>query len=289
MFFLIYLFRLTAATTAVKCSGKNLHIPLLQRYSHSQFGEDMHTFLHYFPEICNGTYMEIGALDGDAMSNTHFFNTHLDWKGVLVEGSPFNYKKLRVNRNNEFLIRHNVVCSENSSLHYAVTADLKRSDGLDGAVHGIYEFMPEWYKQMFHGKNLTLVEVQCASLDSILTDARLNFIDFFSLDVEGAELSVLKTLNFHNFRFGLIYLENLSSRAKNSSSDASSMPVRRYLESKGYVYVETYADSVWMVNDNFVKIYNHLLGDLFSSNGVLRLISILTGRHRSSKSRSGSG
>lgn len=233
--------------------------------------------LHYFPKICNGTYLEIGAMDGMGLSNTYLLNNHFDWKGVLVEGSPYNYVKLVKNRPREILVRNNVICAGNETLHYAVTPR-KGGDGTEGAVHGIYEFMEPWYKDMFHDKNpdFKLIEVTCAPLHKILNDANVKFIDVFSLDVEGAELSVVKTIDFDKISFGLIFFEDLKERVGIDANGTKYESVRSILESKGYIFVETFADSHWMINENFMDIYRHLLPpDGWKKMGLLRLIKIL--------------
>ncbi len=50
------------------------------------------------PELFNGTFVEIGANDGLHMSNTWFFEKHLNWKGLCVEANPVVYRQLQQNR-----------------------------------------------------------------------------------------------------------------------------------------------------------------------------------------------
>jgi len=259
-------------TNSTLCENSlDMWIGHLRQLAHSQFGEDMHLSLHYFPNLCKGTYLEIGAMDGDIFSNTHMFNSYLSWKGILVEGSPFNYNKLVKNRANEIYVEHAVICEGNKSLHYAVTPKLG-GDGSEGAVHGIYEFMGEGYKKIHHDSSkVKLVEVKCIPLEKILSHAKVDHIDFFSLDVEGAEMSVLQTINFDMVQFGLIFFESLDDFSEPTKA------IITFLESKGYVYVEFFAHSVWMVNKRFSEIYSSVipLAD-YETKGFLRLIRLVT-------------
>jgi hypothetical protein len=48
--------------------------------------------------IDTGTYVELGAFQGRAESNSAFFDLCLGWKGLLIEGNPAHYSKLVQNR-----------------------------------------------------------------------------------------------------------------------------------------------------------------------------------------------
>ena len=140
---------------------------------------------------------------------------------------------------------------------------------------GIYEFMPDWFKTMFHSNQteLNLMEVQCSSLTNLIGQAGVKFIDFFSLDVEGAELSVLGTLDFSKVEFGIIITEDLAQRTE--SGEVKS--VRQLLTSHGYVYIETFADSNWFVHPRFYDIYSHAIPkEAWERSATLRLVKELT-------------
>jgi len=70
---------------------------------------------------------------------------------------------------------------------------------------------------------------RAVTLDSILIATKApKVIDLLSLDVEGAELSVLKGVNFKKYIFKFILLES-----RNIDS------IKKYLSSKGYKLIET--------------------------------------------------
>ena len=60
-------------TTAQTCPPANLADPAIKENLQSQSGEDV-VLLQWFNGLCNGTYFEMGALDGVRFSNTFFFN-----------------------------------------------------------------------------------------------------------------------------------------------------------------------------------------------------------------------
>ena len=70
---------------------------------YSQCQEDIFLNENIFKNKKNGTYIELGALDGVLYSNTKFFEDSLNWKGILIEPHPEKFKLLQINRPNNFL------------------------------------------------------------------------------------------------------------------------------------------------------------------------------------------
>ena len=54
----------------------------------SEDGEDQCLLTKYFDGICDGTYLDLGAVDGVHHSNTHAMYKLLGWTGVNVEIDP---------------------------------------------------------------------------------------------------------------------------------------------------------------------------------------------------------
>ncbi len=69
-------------TSGQTCPTPDMNIP--KEYYKSQGKEDRR-LMEIFGKMCNGTYIEMGALDGVRFSNTYVFNRALEWKGVLIE------------------------------------------------------------------------------------------------------------------------------------------------------------------------------------------------------------
>lgn len=138
-----------------------------------------------------GTFVEIGALDGHTFSNTRVLNKCRGWKGLLIEANLNNYESLlrRMDRPNVKVI-HSAVCESpqtwaNFTVHgRAVAADTSRvSDN----------FQRVWARVNQPNK---IQRVPCAPMSALLNGYQ--HIDFFSLDVEGAEFTVVNTIDFEN-------------------------------------------------------------------------------------------
>src|SRR5579872_3076879 len=51
----------------------------------SQYEQDKHLYETYFTSTKNGVFVDVGAYDGEKLSNTYFFEKALGWKGVCIE------------------------------------------------------------------------------------------------------------------------------------------------------------------------------------------------------------
>jgi len=214
----------------------------------SQSKEDR-KLMAWFGGLCGGTYIEMGALNGKRYSNSYAFNNGMDWKGLLIEGSPKSYEELKVNRPNELFTVHAGVCGEEMMLHYV--------DNVDAAVRGFVEFAAESFQKRWWSEQQikNAIEVRCRPLKDILMDTvgpEFHF-DFFSLDIEGGELQALSSLDFDLVSFGIILVEC------DSHSQLKNMAVRSKLEANGYEFFMDWAHSYWFVNKDFERIYRDLI------------------------------
>jgi len=231
---------------------QNLDSLKQNRLLKSQFGEDEH-LLEWFNGYCNGTYLEMGALNGMYLSNTYVFNKALDWKGFLVELSPKMYQDLLQNRPNELATANAAVCDQAREVHYY-------HKERNGAVSAVWEFSSEEHRNKWW-KGVTLNDttaIECVPLSDLLRqhfgDDKL-FFDFFSLDIEGAEYTALSTLDFDRVGFGVILVE-----ANIKTSQMRNLAMQLHLESHGYRFLEQIDRNLWFVNKDFSQIYKDIVG-----------------------------
>ena len=74
------------------------------------------------------------------------------------------------------------------------------------------------------------IKVQCFPLYSILLALNQTNVDYFSLDIEGDELQVLKTIPFDDLNIKVMTVEVNHPRSRRAE-------VRAYMESRGHQYV----------------------------------------------------
>ena len=138
----------------------------------------------------NGFFLEVGANDGISYSNTIRLEKSLNWKGILIEPGFHQYLKCSKNRPNSIVINAALVSKEFRKKNKQVL--IATDSGLMSKIYRKSIFGMNIFKYFF--KNWS--HVNCYSLDYLLNHLEINKIDFFSLDVEGNELEVLKGINF---------------------------------------------------------------------------------------------
>ena len=162
----------------------------------------------------NGYFVELGANDGVTQSNSLYFERHRGWKGLLVEPIPHKYLECLKNRSAEssifcnacvpFSYKHKfleVLYSNLMSIPTGLDGDL--DDPLNHAKNGI-QFLEN------HEVNFKFGAVARPLNDLLLEADAPRVIDFLSLDVEGAEIQVLKGVDFSQFEFQYMCIESRS-------------------------------------------------------------------------------
>lgn len=167
----------------------------------SQHGEDA-LLAERFDYKRDGYYVEVGALDGETISNTYFFEKALGWTGVLVEANPAMAEQCRLARPRSLVAATAVSAPgapETLALHVA-----------EGPWAGMSSVSPtRVHKGMLRDRHATThtIRVPTATLDRVLEDAGTTRIDFISIDVEGHEADVLRGFDLRRWRPAVVLIE----------------------------------------------------------------------------------
>jgi FkbM family methyltransferase len=147
----------------------------------------------------NGVFIEAGACDGILNSNTFLLEKNYEWTGLLVEPIKEYYLQLEQNRD---VIISNVALSQvnNQQLDFLITPskDLSTIKGYED--------------NDFHSgnrKNYNITKVPTKTLDQLIVENLQNIeIDFLSLDTEGSEFDIIKSLDLLKHRINIICVEH---------------------------------------------------------------------------------
>lgn len=189
--------------------------------SRSQSGEERLYMQNFMPNNRAGTFVEIGALDGHTFSNTRVLNKCHGWNGLLVEANLNNYEQLllKMDRPNVKVI-HSAVC-ESPETWANFTKD-------GGAVAADMSLVSKHFQRRWaHLNHPTRTQrVPCAPMSTLLHG--YEHVDFFSLDVEGAEFAVVNTIDFSAITIDTFCVE------LDHHDVEKDQRVVRLLEQKGY-------------------------------------------------------
>ena len=171
----------------------------------SQSGQDAFV-LSYFKNKRDGVFIDIGANDGVSLSNTYYLEKELNWKGICFEPIPDIFAKLNKNRN---CIKINAGLSDKESIEKFTFVD-----GPSHMLSGISKEYNQQHRQRIEHEVKTLggkvveLDVQCYVLNDILEKYEIFDIDYLSLDTEGNEFKILKTIDFDKFNIKIMSIEN---------------------------------------------------------------------------------
>ncbi|NCA74621.1 MAG: FkbM family methyltransferase [Gammaproteobacteria bacterium] len=192
----------------------------------SQYGQDKFVAEHVFPGKEEGVFVDVGANDGVTLSNSYFFETKRRWTGLCVEPLPDVFRKLQERRPKSF-------CENVCIANIEGTLDFAKVDGVD-ALSGIAEKMDNRQKRRIVKEKgrVEMLRLPALRLQTLLERYGIDRIDFLSVDTEGAELDVVRSIDFERTSVGVLCIENNSGRRD----------VRRHLERNGFAYYLTLGD-----------------------------------------------
>ena len=162
--------------------------------SHSNGEEQL--VMDLFSHMRNGTFVEIGGNDGLSKTNTYHLERCLGWRGLLIEGHPDNFNKMARARPGSLNLG-TAVCREHGFANFS---------DRPGVSSGINSEMDSYHRKRFKITR-KVRRVPCGPLGDWFSALRVTTIDLFSLDVEGAEMVVLQTLNWDMLTIGVLLVE----------------------------------------------------------------------------------
>lgn len=181
----------------------------------------------------NGFFVECGAADGETLSNSLFFEKTRNWTGILIEANPAHYSQI--------LKRHRKAFSLQACLspgNFSKVMNFKPV-GFFGGINGT---MDETHlKSIIHAREYKEdLLVQCFPLHVIMEALGRTHIHYFSLDVEGPEMDILRTIPWGKLRIDTLSVEYTmwSGTATNVNGSLGKLKaIREYIGSKLYQQV----------------------------------------------------
>lgn len=168
--------------------------------------------IEHFVDFNNGYFVELGANDGLSQSNTYYFEKNRGWNGVLIEPSPNKFMECVSNRSslNQIFCAACVSFSYNDHFVPMNYCDLMTvSKSLETDIDDVQKHLEFGKEHLKRGEESFQFGALARTLTSILDEANApRVVDFLSLDVEGAEIEVLKGIDFNKYEFKFLLVES---------------------------------------------------------------------------------
>lgn len=191
----------------------------------SQFKQDEFVYQAFFKDKRDGVFVDIGAHDGIGYSNTYFFEKTLGWKGLCIEPIPEVFAQLRNNRK--------AICVQGCINNRKGDVSFMRARGAIEMLSGIVDkYDPRHLQRLKReaanaGITPEIITVPSLLLNELLEEHHFFHVDYLSIDTEGGELDILKSIDYDRFDISVIDVEN----------NYQSSEIRDFLASKNYRFV----------------------------------------------------
>ena len=176
----------------------------LKRKTYSMDGEDIE-IVKYFDNKKNGFYVDVGSYHPIERNNTMLLYNK-GWEGINIDISDFSIKLFDQLRSRD--INLNLAVSKNEG-EIEMYFQKKLSQ--------LSTIKKEQIKKSFQGE-VKIKKIISKTLTSILDETKFanKKIDFLDIDVEGADLDVLESLDFEKYSPKLICIEVIEENNEDS-------------------------------------------------------------------------
>ena len=105
----------------------------------------------------------------------------------------------------------------------------------------------DWNDWSLHQSEAAVQKVQCVQLAQVFAQTGIRHVNFFMLDVEGGELDVLKSVDWHSVVFDVIAVETCAN-CPDMRPPGYLLEVKEFLASHGYVFDFDHLRNSWFHN-----------------------------------------
>jgi FkbM family methyltransferase len=212
--------------------------------SYAQAGEDrILSYIFETMEISNPSYLDIGANDPVFCNNTYLFYREGN-TGVCVEADPsiFDYlSKIR---------------EKDKCLNIGVTFDdRKEADFYVFPLPSLNTLSKE--EAEFREKNGSykvekIIKIPLRKINEIIEENFDEVPDLLSIDVEGIDLEILKSINFDKHRPLVICAETITY--SENRTEQKIVDILDFVTSKGYfIYADTHINTIFVEEERFKR------------------------------------
>jgi len=197
-------------------------------------------------KLSNGFFIEAGSYDAETGSVSLYFEKEYNWTGLLIEVNPSDHKKGVIK--NRKAIYVNTCLGVSDRPHYSM---LDLNPTILGTQWNSMAGLTDSSVKVKNG-----MKMQCLPLYSIIQAAGSPTVNLLILDIEGAELAVLKTLPWHKVDIEVMTVET-DLIGDTGGFTGSQDEIRKFIKSKGYILFKHRHNKNFMTgkdnNDLFIR------------------------------------
>lgn len=211
---------------------------------YSQAGEDRVIYFLFCDkgiDISKMSYLDVGTNFPDDCNNTYLFYT-MGARGVCVEADETLIEKIKTIR------------SEDKTLNIGVSANNStEADFYIFEISGHNTFdQEEAAKKAKFGDIIKTAKVPLININELIKDTFEKYPDFLSLDIEGLDLDVLKSLDFAKYPIPVICVETCEFSMTHIRPKFNG--IKDYMLTQNYeIYADTYINTIFVNKDWFYK------------------------------------
>ena len=202
----------------------------------SQAGQDKIIKKNFFDGKKNGFFVEIGAYDGITGSNCYHFERFLNWDGIAIEPSNIQFEKLKKNRKCKVL--NNAISDEVKEVEFIEVAEgLTQMSGINNSsFERNFQIISNNQASKTNSINLKTI-----TFDEIVPKNK--DVDYLSIDIEGGEMNLLKSIDFKTNNIKVISVENNIPKEQN---------FKNFFEEINFTYLDRIGqDEIFYNRQNF--------------------------------------
>lgn len=218
-----------------------------RKFGYSQFGEDYYLFSYFsgldwsienrspgLPD--EGFYVDIGAYSPTECSNTYLFYLN-GWRGINVDAAPGSTKLFNLTRPRDININKAISDVDGTITFY--------SWGTPNVFNTTSYTLAQERERLLNDKP-SLYTVECKTLEWILDNylPKNTRIDFLNIDVEGADLKVIKSNNWSKYRPRIVVSESYVDHVE----ELIESELYNYMINNGYLLYAWIRPSIIFIN-----------------------------------------
>lgn len=225
--------KFTASNAIIRSllSFKKKYMDGYARKSYSQEGEDL-VLLRLLKGKANGFYVDVGAHHPRRFSNTFLFYKK-GWRGINIDAMPGSMVIFRKERPRDINIEVPIAENEIDLIYYEFN---------EPALNGFSKTLSDKRDGVNGYKIIASRQIRAQRLDRILGQylPEDQKIDFLSIDVEGFDFEVLKSITLSKYQPTYIVIEDLEFDVGSFQSSE----IGQYLKINGYHFISKCVNSI---------------------------------------------